>query len=339
MKDLQALKDLGLHAAKGTIPTDAPTNFTVVDVNESFRQELNALADGYNSYRRNKLDIFEIMQTVVDAVVPNRVIEVVGRFADVQTVANGVRVSFKKKVGKTRAKQFITRVGVAGVYETFRLDSVTYDILPKAYGGAGQVDFERFISGDEDLTDILDVILEGLVDAVFAEIQSALQASVSVTRPSNTTYSNTYSATELFKLVNTVRAYGSNAVIFTSPEFVASMGADAITVGSGTTHSESDIEEIRNTGYVTIFRGTPIVRLPQSFTDETNTVKVINPDYAYIFPTGGEKIVKIVMEGETIIDEYVNRADKSMEIQAYKKFGVGITSYHNWAIYYNSSLS
>ena len=31
VKDLQALKDLALHAAKGTIPADAQTNFTATD--------------------------------------------------------------------------------------------------------------------------------------------------------------------------------------------------------------------------------------------------------------------------------------------------------------------
>lgn len=342
MKDLQALKDLALHAARGTIPADAAANFSVTDVNDSLREEVNALAADYNAYRRNKLDIFEIIQTVVDEVVPNKVISIMGQFAEVKTVAHGVRVSFKKKLGKNRAKQFITRVGVAGVYETFRLDASTYDILPMAFGGAGQIDFERFLSGDENISDIMDIIVEGLTDCVFTEVQTALQASVSVSRPANTTYSNSYDAAQLFKLVNTVRAYGTNAVIFASPEFVASMGADAIVVG-GTDYAQtshpSDIDDIRNTGYVTVFRGTPIVRLPQSFTDETNTTKVISPDYAYIFPTGGEKVVKIVMEGDTIVDEYINRGDKSMEIQAYKKFGVGIATYYNWAVYYNSSLS
>lgn len=339
MKDLQALKDLALHAANGTIPTDAPANYSIVDVNDSLRQEINILAADYNAYRRNKLDIFEIIQTVIDEVVPNKVISIMGQFAEIKTVPHGTRVSFKRKLGKSRAKQFITRVGVAGTYETFRLDASTFDILPLAYGGAGQVDFERFLSGEENLADIMDIIVEGLTDAVFIEVQNALKASISVSRPSNTVYSNTYDASQLFALINTVRAYGTNAVIFASPEFVASMGADAVTVGAANWAHAQDMTDIHDTGYVTVFRGTPIVRLPQSFTDETNTTKVIDPDYAYIFPTGGEKVVKVVMEGDAIVDEFQNRADRSFEIQAYKKFGVGIATYYNWAVYYNSSLS
>ena len=83
---------------------------------------------------------------------------------------------------------------------------------------------------------------------------------------------------------------------------------------------------------------TPIIQMPQSYTDETNTVTQINPGFAYIFPTGGEEIVKIVLEGPTRIDEFKGR-DRSFEIEAYKKVGVAILTHHNWCIYENTSLS
>lgn len=338
MADIKGLKELAIHSIKGTLPKDAPSEYTVINVQDSVREELTALFCDYNAYRRNKYDIFEIMQEVADEIVPNRVIDIMGQFAEVRTVGHNVRVSFKTKVGKNRAKQFLTRVGVAGVYETFRLDTATYDIYPHAFGGAALIDFERFISGEEDLNDYMNIMVDGLTEKVFEEVQSALKASVTAIRPTNTVYANTYDASKLFGLCNTVRAYGAGAVIFASPEFVASMGADAVTVGAVNFAQAKDMQDIHDTGYVTVFRGTPIVRLPQSFTDETNATKVIDPCYAYIFPTGGEKVVKVVMEGDTIIDDYINR-DKSMEIQAYKKLGVGITAFHNWAVYYNSSLT
>lgn len=339
MATLKGLKDLAICAARDKAPSDAPAEFqNTSDVNTALREELNVLAGDYNSFRRNKYDIFEIIQTVADEVVPNRVLDIMGQFAEIKQVDHGVRVSFTQKVGKQRAKQFLTRVGVSGVYETFRLDTRTFDIYPKAIGGAAYIDFERLICGDEVISDYMDVISEGLVDKVLEEVQAALQASVNATRPANTKYSNSYDAAELFKLCNTVRAYGTGAVIFASSEFVASMGADAVTIGSTNWAHAADLNSIHETGYVTVFRGTPIVRLPMSFTDVDNATKVINPKYAYIFPTGGEKVVKIVLEGNTIVKDFENR-DNSMEIQAYKKFGVGITSYHNWAIYYNASLT
>lgn len=57
--------------------------------------------------------------------------------------------------------------------------------------------------------------------------------------------------------------------------------------------------------------------------DETNKVTQINPGFAYIFPTDGEKIVKVVFEGQTRLDEFRGR-DRSSEIEVYKKIGVPI---------------
>ena len=70
----------------------------------------------------------------------------------------------------------------------------------------------------------------------------------------------------------------------------------------------------------------------------TNETTQINPGFAYIFPTGGEKIVKIVFEGNTQVDDFKNR-DRSIEIEAYKKIGVAILTHHNWCIYENTELS
>lgn len=339
MANLQDLKELAIHSVKGTVPA----NFTAdsKDVNYTLREEIRLLAGDWNKWIRGaKYDVYEIIQAAADEIVPNRVLDIFGIFAEMKMGDHGQRFQFKKRTGKQRAKSFVTRAAVSGIYETFRLDYDVYDVQPVAYGTAAYIDFERFLAGQEDLSEYMDIIVEGLVDAVFTEVQAALKASVSATRPTNTVYSNTYSAAELAKLVNTVKAYGNGAVIFASPEFIANMGVDAIPVGTGSTTvtADSDVEDYHRNGKVSIFRGTPIVEMPQSFTDIDNATKVVDPDYAYVFPTGGEKVVKIVMEGNTIVKDFENR-DGSFEIQAYRKFGVAIHSYHNWAVYYNASLS
>ena len=101
-------------------------------------------------------------------------------------------------------------------------------------------------------------------------------------------------------------------------------------------------DEMKNTmnnqGFVGIYKGTKVVVLPQSYTDETNTVKQIDPAYAYIFVAeGNSKPVKIAFEGQTIVDEYIN-ADRSREIQAYKKLGVSVVVTNDMFVYEDSSL-
>jgi hypothetical protein len=84
-----------------------------------------------------------------------------------------------------------------------------------------------------------------------------------------------------------------------------------------------------------MFRGTPIVELKQSYLDENNNVLMINPNYAYILPAGKEKVVKVLMEGATQMYDATNR-DNSIEVNVYRKVGVGILTFNNWAIAYRT---
>ena len=94
-----------------------------------------------------------------------------------------------------------------------------------------------------------------------------------------------------------------------------------------------------NNGYLANYKGHNVIVLNQSYTDETNSEKVINPAYAWIIPTGnGEKPVKIAFEGTTLVDERAN-ADWSREIQVYKKLGVGALITNNICVYENTSLT
>lgn len=337
-RNIEQIKDLALHAVRGTVPVDFSTSKE--EVNEVLREELNALAKDYNTYRRNKYDIFEIIQEAMDDAVPKKVIETMGRFAEIRQFANGVKPSFKVRKGRARARRFVTRAAASGVYRAFRLDSDTVDVDTYALGTAAYIDFERFLSGEEDMGEMAQIITESILDAVYEDIQKALRATINeASRPAaNKMTDSSFDADKFAKLCATVRAYGDGAVIFATPEFIAEMGPLAISADITPNVSVNDIEDIRTKGYIGIFRGCPIVQLPQSYTDETNTHTVVDPQIAYVFPTGGEKIVKVAFEGNTIVKDWENR-DNSMEIQAYKKVGVAILSYNDWGIYRNTGIT
>ena len=248
---------------------------------------------------------------------------------------------FKRKLGKNRAKKFLTQVGLSGVYETFRLDTETFTVEAHAVGGAGTIDFDRMLDGSENMADIMDIITEGLTDSVFYEVQKALVAAYNAAGvpAANRKTGSTFVAKDMQDLVNIVRSYGTSAVIFACPEFVAAMGPDQIGDSSyKAVYSPKDIEDIANTGYIKMFRGTPIIQMPQSFIDENNDKTAMNPQYAFVLPTGGEKVVKVVLEGPTEMWMRDNR-DQSMEINACKKMGAAILTYHNWGIYCNSAIT
>lgn len=338
MATFAELKELALHAAKGT----APATFSVEDVNAALRDGFKELAGNYNQFMKNRYDIYQIIIETVDEVVPNRVSDAVGIFADVRQAAQGEKVIFKQAVGKQRAKKFLTRVGLSGVYETFRLDQTTFELPVYAIGGACTLDFERMLDGAEVMSEYMDVMTDALTDSIYLEIQKTLRAAVNTIQPTANKYVGSWNADQMVRLCNIVKSYGQGATIFAPPEFIAAMGPDAIVpvsvgTGQGVYHPQ-DIDRIHYQGYINIFRGNPIVSFRQSYVDDENTKVAIDPQFAYILPTGGERVVKVVLEGQTQIWDWKNK-DQSMEIDLYKKVGVGILSTRNWAIYQNTGIT
>ena len=340
---IKEMKELAVYAAKG----QAPTNFSVENVDEALRDGLRELAGSINQFMKNRYDIYEIIIEAADEIVPKKVIDAVGIFAEVQNVPQGQKAIFRTRLGRTRAKKFLTQVGLSGVYESFRLDHGYFELSGHAIGGACSIDFERMLDGAENMAELVQLLTEAQTDAVYQEVQRALRAAVSqngvpANNRANVTVGNDFDGQEMMKLISTVRSYGNGAVIFAPPEFVAAMGADAIVPvpqngNYGGVYHPQDIDAIHNTGYINLFRGTPIVQIPQSFVDENNVETWIDPQLAYVLPTGGERVVKVVFEGNTQMWDFVN-ADQSMEIHTYRKIGTAILAYHNWGIYKNENI-
>ena len=349
---ISELKELALYAAKGTVPA----NFTKqgesaadYDVNGAFVEGLKELASTYTQFMKNRYDIYEILVETIDKVMPKNTIAALSPFAEVQVVGLGQKAIFKQKTGKTRAKKFLTLAGINGVYETFRLDATTFELGGENVAIGGTIDLARLMDGAESLADIMDVINTALQDAVYVKVTNALRAAYDVTNvpPANRKSTNGFQADKMVELMNVVRSYG-NPIIFAPGEFVAAMGADAIVpittygtpaaAGIQGVYSPDDIEAIHRTGYINIFRGAPIVQIPSSFVDENNDKTWVDPQLAFVLPGGQEKVVKVVLEGPTIVRDYENR-DGSMEIYAEKKIGTAILTYYNWGIYKNTGIA
>ena len=310
-------------------------NFSYSDLNETLRTELNELASTYALYRENKNTIFELIEETISDVLPKKVMEQYGMFADTKVFANGDKPVFTQKVtsaAKRRAKQFVTKVGLAGVYEVFKLDGKAIEIQTEAWGGAAQIGFEEFLDGRVDFADLLNIIMDGLDEAVYREIANALIASVETLQGVNKTTQTQFVETEMDRLIAIADSYGK-ATIYCTYEFAATMVPDT------GWRSDAMKDQRWNNGYLANYKGHNVIILNQSYEDETNMKKVIDPSYAWIIPTGSnEKPVKIAFEGATAVKE-VDNEDWSKEIRVYKKFGVATLITNNICVYRNTSLS
>lgn len=302
----------------------------------TFRKELQELAATPALYRQNKNTIFELVEIQLTEVLPPRILAEYGQFADVRTFPQGVQPIFYQKISeasKRRAKQFVTKVGLAGRYEVFKLDGRTLEVTPTAYGGAAQIAFEEFLDGRITMADVYDIVLEGMDEAVYKEIANALMSTVAELGTYNkVTDASTFNEAQFDKLLMVADTYGK-ASIYCTFEFAATMIPQTGWV------SDNMRDRRWNQGYLGDYKGHQVIVLPQSFEDETNAMKVIDPSYAWIIPTGSEKPVKVAFEGSAQVKQ-VDGDDWSKTIHTYQKFGVAVYSINpGLCVYRNTTLT
>ena len=336
MTDFDKLVEIGLGALKVKPNKD----YSISDLKIAFDGEIaeNFHCKNFADYLRIKPDIFELLQVFADEYLPARLNATLAQFAEIHSIEQGNKYEFKVKKGHQRGKTFVTQVAPSGQYEVFRLDVSQFTVPVKAYGAGAIVDWERYLNGDESFVELMQIIAEGMEDRIYEQIQGMLQGAASSMPSANVKEHTAFDPDRMDALLAVVRAYG-RPMIWCSQEFAATITNQTGFSGATANVPLADLDDIRNQGYVGMYHGAPVIVLPQSFTDETNTTKIIDPKYAYVIPAGEEKIVKVILEGDTQVRDFENR-DWSSEVQMYKKVGLAIVTNPNyWGIYKNTNLA
>lgn len=304
-------------------------------ISSTFAKELNELGATPADFRNNANLIYELIETGLSEVLPVKVMQTYGQFADIKQVGNGDKIVFKVNISeasKKRAKQFVSKVGAAGRYETFKLDGYSFEVPTSIYGGAARIEWEELLAGRITLNDYYQLVLEGLNDEIYREIANALMAMINDMGAKNKVIDNVFDEKKMDGLLQIADVYG-HATIYCTYEFAATMIPQAQWI------SDSMRDQYWNNGAFTTYKGHQVVILPQSFEDVDNAVKVIDPAYAYIIPTGADKPIKVAFEGSAQVKQFDNR-DWSTEIQTYQK--IGVASYlvnPGICVYQNTSLT
>ena len=336
MLEMNQLKALAKAAAEAnrsaaTCYSVNGENLSVSAINDTLRDQFNEIAGTYNLYRENKTKVYSLVETLLDDILPTKVLQRYADFAETQTFAQGTKPVFIRKTGKMRAKQFITKVGLAGRYEVFALGEKSFEVATSAIGGAAAIGFEGFLDGRVDWAELVNIVLEGMDELILREIAKALMSSIEQLPAANRVAASGFDETGMDRLVSVVSAYGT-PVIYCTREFAVQMVPQAGWISDGMR------DERWANGFLANYKGVRVVLLPQSFEDETNATKVINPGYAWVMPTGSsEKPVKIAFEGSAHMRE-VENDDWSREMQVYQKVGVGVMFTNNMASYVDTAL-
>lgn len=339
--DLLALAKV-VAKADNSAPTAYSYNgesFSYEQLNDTLRSEFLEYAGSYRDYCDNKNIIFSIIEEVLDDVLPKKVENAYSAFAEVKTFAQGDKPVFRRKVSsRQRAKQFITRVGLAGVYEVFKLGgSESFEVPTSAIGGAAQIGFEEFLDGRADFAELTAIVMEGMDDLVYQEVAKAMVNAIGQLPVNNKVSVDGFDEDAMDQLIMVAGAYGT-PTIYCTEEFAVKM-RPAWDSDNNWRYSDKMKDELWNNGRLANYKGKNVIILPQTFVDETNTTKLIDASHAWVIPAGAnEKPVKIAFEGDTHVREVESNHDWSREIQVYKKVGVVAMLANDICVYEDISL-
>jgi hypothetical protein len=288
-------------------------------------------------WRENHNTVFALMEQIITDVLPAKVMQQYGAFAEVKTYRQGEKPIFTQRIteaSRRRAKQFVAMpAGLAGRYEVFKLDGRSFEVKTSAMAAACQIAIEEYLDGRVDMATLVDIVMEGMDDRIYAEIASCLIAAVDTIQAANKFVGDSFVEAEMDALLAVADSYGNGrSTIYCTFEFASQM------IPSNDWASDAMKEQIWANGYLANYKGHQVIVLRQSYTDETNSTKVIDPAYAWIIPGGAEKPVKIAFEGDTMIKEEDND-DWSKSIHFYKKVGVATMINNDICVYKNESLT
>ena len=226
--------------------------FSYKDLSDTLRNELRLIAGTPALYRENKNTIFSLIEETIDDYLPKKVLEQYGQFAEIKTFAQGDKPVFTQRItqaSKRRAKQFITKVGLAGIYEVFKLDGQSYEVETSAFGGAAQIGFEEFLDGRVDFAEVLAVIMDGMDELIYKEVSQSLQASLNQLPAANKAAVAGFDEATMDKLITIASAYGV-PTIYCTYEFAVNM-----VPSEAWRYTEAMKDELWKTGRLANYKG------------------------------------------------------------------------------------
>lgn len=322
-KVLNKLSQLGIDIYESRLG-----NYSKEDATSALREEFVKICGtdqiDRKSFRRHKTAIFEILEETLDVLVGKRIQAAFEGNAEYRNVAWGDKPIFILK-NPNLYKVAIVSDGNQNLRRQ-RLDDGTVTVTPYTRGVKIYEEFYRFVAGRIDWAEMVNKVADSYVNEIYTQVYSAIYNSY-------TDLASTYAKTGAFNdstmrtLIGHVEAANNaNVAIYGTKTALSNVTTAQI--------SDSMKDVYSSQGYYGSFYGTPMRKIEQSHTNGTTTFAV-NESFLIVLPEGEERIVKIVDEGDSIIEETADgvNMDLSKEYLFLRKSGIGVISSAKYGIY------
>lgn len=323
---------LGLVAALENRPS---ASFSAEEVNEAAVKAIMAECgldenSSARDFRAVEDKAFALIEEAIDSILPKKLEQVLGEFAEVRQFARDAEVAFNiEKIGKNRAKLTIAKGARGGIYRASKLDKKWFSPSTSVETVAVYVTLEEIILGTISLSELYNNILEGFEEKIYKEVFNALAAGQSAAGTGyNAITTNTTKATlgsAIDSVLPVVKAYGI-PTIFGSYAALSNI-YNPLAASSGYPNVE-DSADIRRYGFVQVYKGVRCVELPNYLVGSSDWF--YDDDKVFVVPSG-VKPVKVALKGDlTLIRN--TQAVGSEKWEAHKIVGVGVAMANNYAV-------
>ena len=316
------LVKLCIDTAKGKV-----VNYSKDQSNEAIRKAFQDIigqeALDYKAFRRHKVEIFEILEETLDQLIvdgwgDNPFFE---RFVEIRNVALNDKPEFETEdrtmlnVSKFSGNHWDLRRQKLDMGEVFTVPTFWHGT--KIYS-----DLERVISGRLDWAAFVRKVAQAFEYQIQTMVYNAFMGSQDYL-PTEFTKTGVYDAYNLRSIIEHVEAAsgGQTPLIIGTKTALGKIDAEIDTRWI----SENMKNDKNNSGILSIWEGTPALRLPQVHDKNSFDFKIAN-DKLLIVPSN-TKPIKLVYEGEPRIAETSNgttNMDQSVEYAFQTKLGVGV---------------
>ena len=327
---------------RGALSKDASVNFA-----DRETAAVKALYEYYGlnenssvrEIRRATRGDFAIIEEVIDELLPKELEDIMGQWAEIKQFGRDEEVKFNvPNLGKKRALLSIVPGARGGLYKARRLDGKSMFLNTRVYTAAVYVTLEDILLSRVTLGELMDNILKGITFQVYVDVVNALRTIYTLVPAANKFSGNGLVASEFDSIVRVIAQYGNPTIVC----FESFANKFSNEFGAVTSYNPNvpaaDLDDIRNYGRVQMYKGRPIVVVPNFITNEiTNAEWAFSEADCFILPSG-YKPVRVGMQGEGHV-ETVSIPSGGEEEHYHKIMGVGLMLVNNCGIYHDTEIA
>lgn len=315
-------------------------NFSIQDTEEA---TINEILELYNlkdassrEIKRRQPEVFALIEEVVEELQPAKITDILGPLVEVKNFARDAEPLFViKNLGKRRAKLGIVEGARGGIYKARRLDNKSLTLKTTVQTVGVIQSLEDILLGRTSITELIMAINEGFAEKIYIEAVKALRTAKTTAPAANIKTGNGFVQADIDSLVAIAKSYGNAAIVGFRPALAKISNVTNWTSANPNVDA-MDVKEYRENGIVTVYKGVPVMELPNYFTDNNNAKKVFKEGDIFILPIN-EAPIKVALKGE--LTSVVNALPAGGEEQQYHRMvGVGLMLANNVCVYTDSAI-